>query len=176
MRPTSLQLQQFNKPPKTYQVLLGKFTTPVQATKDGIPLSCYCRAIKEQVLSSLLLLIIPSTERILLKDANSVWMLLQPSQLSDESERERHICPCECDRDGRQGATMPGIQFTSSSVFSLFFRMGKLNYIRGKASGAPRRLGSASYITPPAPRRSFNTRGSLISAPTSKLKVGRPLS
>ncbi|KAG8274599.1 hypothetical protein J6590_104596, partial [Homalodisca vitripennis] len=27
---------QFNKPPKTtYQVLLGKFTTPVQATKDG---------------------------------------------------------------------------------------------------------------------------------------------
>ncbi|KAG8247359.1 hypothetical protein J6590_062421 [Homalodisca vitripennis] len=71
MRPTSLQLQQFNKPPKTtYQVLLGKFTTPVQATKDGIPLSCYCRAIKEQVLSSLLLLITPSTERILPKDAN----------------------------------------------------------------------------------------------------------
>ncbi|KAG8335603.1 hypothetical protein J6590_064315 [Homalodisca vitripennis] len=50
MRPTSLQLQQFNKPPKTtYQVLLGKFTTPVQTTKDGIPLSCYCRAIEEQV-------------------------------------------------------------------------------------------------------------------------------
>ncbi|KAG8248356.1 hypothetical protein J6590_041940 [Homalodisca vitripennis] len=43
MRPTSLQLHQFNKPPKTtYQVLLGKFTTPVQNTKDGIPLSCYC--------------------------------------------------------------------------------------------------------------------------------------
>ncbi|KAG8267524.1 hypothetical protein J6590_049175 [Homalodisca vitripennis] len=78
MRPTSLQLQQFNKPPKTtYQVLLGKFTTPVQTTKDGIPLSCYCRAIKEQVLSSLLLLITPSTERILLKDADSVKMLPQ---------------------------------------------------------------------------------------------------
>ncbi|KAG8276632.1 hypothetical protein J6590_062241 [Homalodisca vitripennis] len=77
MRPTSLQLQQFNKPPKTtYQVLLGKFTTPVQATKDGIPLSCYCRAIKEQVLSSLLLLITPSTERIPLKDANSVNPLM----------------------------------------------------------------------------------------------------
>ncbi|KAG8269367.1 hypothetical protein J6590_004661 [Homalodisca vitripennis] len=78
MRPTSLQLQQFNKPPKTsYQVLLGKFTTRVQTTKDGILLSCYCRAIKEQVLSSLLLLITPSTERILLKDANSVKMLPQ---------------------------------------------------------------------------------------------------
>ncbi|KAG8269991.1 hypothetical protein J6590_095033 [Homalodisca vitripennis] len=72
MRTTSLQLQQFNKPPKTtYQVLLGKLATPVQATKDGIPLSCYCWAIKEQVLSSLLLLITPSTERILLKDTNS---------------------------------------------------------------------------------------------------------
>ncbi|KAG8312725.1 Structural maintenance of chromosomes protein 6 [Homalodisca vitripennis] len=35
------------------------------------------RAIKEQVLSSLLLLITPSTERILLKDANSVKMLPQ---------------------------------------------------------------------------------------------------
>ncbi|KAG8333852.1 hypothetical protein J6590_102088 [Homalodisca vitripennis] len=75
MRTTSLQLQQFNKPSKTtYQVLLGKLATPVQAAKDGIPLSCYCWAIKGQVLSSLLLLITPSTERILLKDTNSLLM------------------------------------------------------------------------------------------------------
>ncbi|KAG8276572.1 Chromatin assembly factor 1 subunit B [Homalodisca vitripennis] len=97
MRPTSLQLQQFNKPPKTtYQVLLGKLTTPVQATKDGIPLSCYCRAIKEQVLSSLLLLITPSTERILterilLKDADSVKMLPQVTMPRNETnDLRRH--------------------------------------------------------------------------------------
>ncbi|KAG8334392.1 tumor suppressor candidate 3 [Homalodisca vitripennis] len=72
-------------------VLLGKFTTPVQATKDGIPLSCYCRAIKEQVLSSLLLLITPSTERILLKDANSVKMLPQVTMPRNETnDLRRH--------------------------------------------------------------------------------------
>ncbi|KAG8255203.1 hypothetical protein J6590_098279 [Homalodisca vitripennis] len=89
MRPTSLQLQEFNKPPKTtYQVLLGKFTTPVQTTKDGIPVSCYCRAIKEQVLSSLLLLITPTTERILLKDADSVKMLPQVTMPQSPHDQE----------------------------------------------------------------------------------------
>ncbi|KAG8247816.1 hypothetical protein J6590_053199 [Homalodisca vitripennis] len=71
-------MKQFHKPPKTiYQVLLGKFTTLVQTTKDGIPLPCYCRTIKEQVFSSFILLITHSTERILLKDADSVKMLPQ---------------------------------------------------------------------------------------------------
>ncbi|KAG8333994.1 hypothetical protein J6590_099243 [Homalodisca vitripennis] len=38
----SLQFQQFYKPPKTTdQVLVGKFATLVQTTKDGVLLSCY---------------------------------------------------------------------------------------------------------------------------------------
>ncbi|KAG8269392.1 HIR complex subunit [Homalodisca vitripennis] len=78
MRPTSLRFQQFHKLPKTtYQVLLGIFTTLVQTTKDGIPLPCYRRTIKEQVFGSFILLITHSTERILLKDADSVKVLPQ---------------------------------------------------------------------------------------------------
>ncbi|KAG8312357.1 hypothetical protein J6590_024863 [Homalodisca vitripennis] len=76
-KPT-IPFQQFHKLPKTtYQVLVGKFTTLVQTTKDGIPLPCYCRTIKEQVFGSFILLITHSAERILLKNANSVKMLPQ---------------------------------------------------------------------------------------------------
>ncbi|KAG8337688.1 Armadillo repeat-containing protein 8 [Homalodisca vitripennis] len=78
---------QFHKPPKTtYQVLLGKFTTLVQTTKDGIPLSCCCRTIKEQVFSSFLMLITHSTEWILPKDANSVKML--PQNMAFQAEQK----------------------------------------------------------------------------------------
>ncbi|KAG8281391.1 ATP-binding cassette sub- E member 1 [Homalodisca vitripennis] len=70
------RFQQFYKPPNTnYKVLLGKFTTLVQTTKDGIPLPCYCRTVKE--VSSFLLLVTHSTERILVKNGNSVKMLPQ---------------------------------------------------------------------------------------------------
>ncbi|KAG8319119.1 hypothetical protein J6590_098190 [Homalodisca vitripennis] len=69
MRPTS----EFYKPPKTTgQVLLGKFATLVRITKYGVPLPCYCGAIKEQVLNNFLRLVTHSAERILPKDTDSV--------------------------------------------------------------------------------------------------------
>ncbi|KAG8243751.1 tRNA dimethylallyltransferase [Homalodisca vitripennis] len=46
-------------------------------TKEGVVLPCYCRTVKEQVFSRLLLLVTHSTERILPKDANSEKMLPQ---------------------------------------------------------------------------------------------------
>ncbi|KAG8272571.1 hypothetical protein J6590_039278 [Homalodisca vitripennis] len=77
------QYKQLYKLPKTtVQFLLGKFATLVQTTKDGIPLLCYCRTVKEQVFSSFLLLITHSTEQILLKDTNSVKMLPEVSDFN----------------------------------------------------------------------------------------------
>ncbi|KAG8321198.1 hypothetical protein J6590_051473 [Homalodisca vitripennis] len=58
------------------QILLGKFNTFVQTTKDGVALPCYCRTVREQVLSSFLLLVTHSTEQILPKDTDFVKMLL----------------------------------------------------------------------------------------------------
>ncbi|KAG8315678.1 Activating signal cointegrator 1 [Homalodisca vitripennis] len=60
----------------TDQVLLGKFAI-LQTTKDGIPLPCYSKEVKEQVFSSFLLLVTHSTERILPKDTDSVKMFPQ---------------------------------------------------------------------------------------------------
>ncbi|KAG8298963.1 Oxysterol-binding protein- protein 1 [Homalodisca vitripennis] len=72
-------------------LLQNGIDTTIKNIRDGIPLSCYCRAIKEQVLSSLLLLITPSTERILLKDANSAKMLPQVTMPRNETnDLRRH--------------------------------------------------------------------------------------
>ncbi|KAG8300597.1 hypothetical protein J6590_072773 [Homalodisca vitripennis] len=84
------ETRQFHKPPKTtYQVLLGKFTTLVQTTKDGILLPRYCRTIKEQVFDSFILLITHSTERILLKDADSMTMLPLVTMFRDQNYNPR---------------------------------------------------------------------------------------
>ncbi|KAG8249029.1 hypothetical protein J6590_029379 [Homalodisca vitripennis] len=67
--------QQFYKLLETTdQIFLGKVTALIQTTKDGVLLHCYCRTVKEQVFSSLLLLVTHSTERILLENADSVKM------------------------------------------------------------------------------------------------------
>ncbi|KAG8286863.1 hypothetical protein J6590_049873 [Homalodisca vitripennis] len=77
-RPTGLRFQQFYKLPKTTgQIFQENFTTLVLTTKDGVALPCYYKAVKEQVFSSLLLLVKHSTEQILLENANSVKMLSQ---------------------------------------------------------------------------------------------------
>ncbi|KAG8282640.1 Semaphorin-2A [Homalodisca vitripennis] len=71
------------------QVLLGKFTILFQITKDGVPLSCYCRTVKEQVLNSFLLLVTHSTELILLKDIESVKMLPQMTMSHNKTHNPR---------------------------------------------------------------------------------------
>ncbi|KAG8293433.1 hypothetical protein J6590_016392 [Homalodisca vitripennis] len=84
--------KQFHKPPRTtYQVLLGTFTTLVQTTKDGIPLPCYCRTIKEEVFDSFILLITHYTERILLKDDDSVNMIPQVTMSRDQTYNPRRL-------------------------------------------------------------------------------------
>ncbi|KAG8247859.1 hypothetical protein J6590_052278 [Homalodisca vitripennis] len=76
-----LQFQHLYKPEKTTkQVLLWKFTTLIQTTKDGIALPCYCRAVKEQVfqVSSCSPLTQPySTKQIIPENATSVKTLPQ---------------------------------------------------------------------------------------------------
>ncbi|KAG8311967.1 hypothetical protein J6590_031430 [Homalodisca vitripennis] len=50
----------------------GKHATLVRTTKDGVALPCPCRTVKEQMFSSLPLLVTHSTERILPDNANFV--------------------------------------------------------------------------------------------------------
>ncbi|KAG8311006.1 Histone-arginine methyltransferase carm1 [Homalodisca vitripennis] len=147
MRPTSLGFKHFYKPPKTtYQVLLGKLTTLVQTTKDGIPLPCYCRTIKEQVFSSFLLFFTHSTEQIFPKDADSVNMLPQVTISCNRTKSSIYLV--------REGQTLPWrkvtvIPFCSFSYLDAACKPFKLRWWNR----------FPSLLQPILPRRHHNPKG-----------------
>ncbi|KAG8264351.1 hypothetical protein J6590_014639 [Homalodisca vitripennis] len=143
MRPTTLWFQQFCKPPKkTDQVLLEKFTIFALITKDGVPLSCYCRTFKEQVLSSFLVLVTHSTERTLPKDTDS-----EDASSGQRNTPEGHRGPEQPAQQGKENKEniQPPLQANRSHSVS------SMSFIWTKRVNRPLNPSEGYYITHQTP-------------------------